>query len=311
MTYFPEIIGQHKTKACLSFQIDGFKASKFFPPTLLTAKRGGGKTEIARSMRKYLTTEEGSPRKFIEVNGATLRNPSGFIEKAVIPYSNTEVTYFIDECHAMENSVKNFFLNVINLTSDRKSKTVFDGMDLEFDFRMQSFLFATTDPQKLSQAFKSRCKRIDLEPYSIQDMEKIVEFHCSKNKIELTSQEEANLIAKACRNTPREAVSVVNDIRQYCEINSKDSFSKEDWGSLCKRLDIKPFGLSNSEILMLKLLKDNGEMSLTGVANCMSLTKSVVMNDIEPFLTEMGFIRILGKRTITAKGLDCIKNYSK
>lgn len=308
MSYFPDIIGQKNTKRFLSFQLDAYKSSSFIPPTLLTAKRGGGKTEIAYSMREHLKGSDGNPKPFIEINGATLKNPSGLVSKAIIPYQNTEVTYFIDECHAMDRSVKDFFLTVISLTSERKSRTTFDGMDLDFDFKRQSFLFATTDPQKLTQAFKSRCKRVDLEPYSKKDMQDIVSYHAKKNDIKLNGNTPAS-IAEVSRNTPREAVSVLNDVRQMCEIKGNNRFSDDDWDALVKHLNIKPFGLTNSEFQVLRKLKEYGEMSLTGLANSLSLNRAAVMNDIEPFLMEMNFIKIDSKRSITNLGIDALNRY--
>ncbi len=307
MNYFPNIVGQRTVKNQLGFQLEAYRSTSFLAPICMVAKRGAGKTDIMRGMREHLTDEKKQPKPFVEINGASLKNPSGLVNKAFIPYQNRAVTYFIDEVHAMHPSVQEFMLSVISPNVERKAKTHFDGMDLEFDFLLQSFLFATTDPQKLSPAFKSRCRRIDLEPYSDKNIAEVLNRHAARIGVVFRKDVEIE-VATVCRNTPREAVKILDDIRQFCDVKRRKDFNFIDWTSLRKTLNILPLGLNSSEHQVLRLLGKHGEMSLTHISNSLAMKRGAVQGDIEPFLMEKNLIRIDGKRHITALGLEVLNS---
>jgi len=308
MQYFKGIVGQTNVKNYLSFQLNGFNSSGFFPPVLLTSKRGAGKTEIARRIKSNLINKEtNKPKKFIEINGSSLKNADAFVDRAIIPYKDEQVTYFIDECHGMDKTVKNFLLSVLDIKNERKTSFIHNEIELHFDHCKQTFLFATTDPQALSPAFKTRCKQVDLEPYKCEEIAEIIVNSCAKFNISI-EEDIQNDVASVARNTPRTAISLVDDIRQFCSIEKCDTIDRRKWNKFVNYLNIKPLGMSNSEVNVLKLLKQNGEMSLTAIANSLSLPKATVMGNVEPFLTEAGLIKINAKRHITSKGLDVIKN---
>lgn len=302
-------IGQQGVKNVLSFLLEGYEKTGAMMPILFVAKRGAGKTDLVKKVGKHLIDRNTSiPKPFLEINGASLRNTTAFVDKAVIPFQNKNVTYFIDETHSVDSKVQEFLLSVLNINSEMKSTTSFDGQQLEFDLRKHTFMFATTDPQKLFPAFKSRCRRIDFQPYTIEDIRNVLLEHATRKGIRFENEVE-NRVAAVCRNTPREAVKIVEDIKQYCFIKSKTSFNLSDWDFLTQILGLKPLGLNNLEFETLKLLKTYGNMSLTSIANNLSVSRSSIMNDVEPFLVENRLIKIDSKRSITVDGVKALDNY--
>lgn len=310
MNYFSHIIGQHTAKSKLSFLIEGYYKTNIMMPVLLTSKRGAGKTEIARSLKPYLKNpNDNTPKKFIEINGASLQKVDGLVQKAFVPFQGEYITYFIDEAHAMDSKVHEFFLSILAPNETNISRASHDGEELEFDYRMQTFIFATTDPQKLSSAFKTRCSnRVDLDPYSDEDIGEILRKKLQKSSINI-SEELCLEIAKTCRNTPREAsITMNNNIQQYCSIKNITSFNEKNWAELKKILNIRPLGINNTEYATLKLLKESGGMTLTNIANSLSLRRSTIQGDVEPFLMEKKLIKVDGKRYITSAGLKVLES---
>ena len=307
MNYFGTIVGQQVAKTKLSFYLEGYRATGVLSPTLFVSKRGSGKTIMARSMKDYLVDPKSrKPKPFVEINGASLRKLEGLVQKAFVPFQGSHVTYFIDEAHAMDSLVQEFLLSILAPDKDNKSKASYDGTELEFDFSKQSFLFATTDPQRLTLAFKSRCSRIDLEPYTDEQIAEILRKHAIRNNITFRDEIESQ-IALVCRGTPREAaVTMTDNVKRFCAIHSKDSFGVTDWNKLKEILNVRCFGLNETEYQVLKLLKQNGAMSLTHISNSLSLGRSAVQNDIEPFLMEKKLIKIDGKRYITHEGIKAL-----
>lgn len=310
MNYFSHIIGQKGVKTKLSFYLDGYMRTSVFAPTLIVAKKGAGKTEIARSLKEYLKIPGSQNRKkFIEINGASLQNISEFVNKALTPYQGEYITYFIDETHSIDDKIHDFLLSILAPDEFNISRASHDGSELEFNFAKQTFLFATTDPQRLSSAFKSRCSnRIDLEPYSDEDIATILEKKLEKDNIRI-EKDLSIKISSTCRNTPREAsVGMRNNIKQYCSIKNTALFNEDDWAELKRILNIRPLGINNTEYATLKLLKESGGMTLTNIANSLSLRRSTIQGDVEPFLMEKKLIKVDGKRYITKAGLEALNH---
>ena len=68
-------------------------------------------------------------------------------------------------------------------------------------------------------------------------------------------------------------------------------------------------GLENKDLEYLKVLKENGALSLRSLAQKLGLDSKTVEKDVEPYLNSIGLFQITKRgRELTKKGLTYVKN---
>lgn len=307
MDYFDNIIGQNRVKRILNFYIESYNITNYIKPLLLCSSRGYGKTTIARSIGKaLLNPETKKPKVFLELNMSGVRSVMGFIDSICVPYvfGDQYVTLFLEEIHLADLRVLNWLLSVIPSGDETKTIVNHAGIDYEFNFKKLSIIIATTNPERLSEAFKSRLKRIEIEPYSEEALIDILNKNCLN--IKFLSFVEKNIV-KVCRESPREVISITKDIKQYSINEGKETFDLLDWNNLKETLGLRPLGLTTHEVEVLRYLNSRGSQSLTSIAAKLGLDPTTVRRDAELFLLKNNLIHIDGKRSITQYGKELLK----
>ena len=195
---------------------------------------------------------------------------------------------------------------LVEINCGSKSKTVNFGESgfATFDFTKQNFLFATTELDKIFAPLKDRMTIVDFQPYTPQDLKYII-----KNKKDWIGYDPTvlNEIASSVRGNARSAVKRVLEISSYCNIKKIDFVDKSAWAGLKKILGIRPFGLSNIEVQILKTLSSHGPSSLQMLSAVTGMSRSALQRDAENGLLKDGFMTIEGKRMITPKGRKLLK----
>ena len=158
---FEGLVGQDTLKSRLNFYSDAKKATGTLPFLLFNGAKGLGKTEFAKAFAKSL----GKP--MIEINCSTIRNAEQFFEQVFIPaILDKDVTILLDEAHALPKDLEMAFLTIFNIEGAKTKRFEFGESSLLFEFERQTFLFATTELDKLFPPFKDRLTQLDFEPYS-------------------------------------------------------------------------------------------------------------------------------------------------
>jgi DNA polymerase III delta prime subunit len=125
---------------------------------LFTGNSGCGKTTIAR----IIATELGATASgIVEINASDIRGIDGMREiikqaQYRVPGSPISV-YILDECHQLTKDAQNALLKI-----------------LEDSPAHAYFVLATTDPQKLIDTIKTRCKQFKFEPLTPEDTVELV-----------------------------------------------------------------------------------------------------------------------------------------
>ena len=155
---FPTIIGQHPAKRKFTFYIKAFERTGIVPNMMLTAPKGAGKTMLARAFaRNLIMPNTMEPKKYIELNCATIKNLRQFVEMIMIPYmQNEDATFLFDECHMLPKDVTMALLTITNPNKHNSNTFSYEGSDIEIDFKKLTFLFATTEPQEVFHALIDR-----------------------------------------------------------------------------------------------------------------------------------------------------------
>lgn len=296
---FERLVGQSEVKGRLDFYAKAHKAGSIIPPIMLNGAKGLGKTEFAKEFAK------GIKRKLLEINCGTIRNAQQFFEQVFMPaIAGEEITVLLDECHALPKDLVEVFLTVFN-TEGSKSKQVSIGEGFAtFDFEKQNFLFATTELHKIFDPLKDRMTIVDFKPYVPKEL-----AHIIQKKIDWVQFDKVVLdqIADTVRGNARSAIKRALEIKAFCEINNNPRVDAKAWLKIKQILGIKPQGLTNLEVQILDILKSNGPSSLQMLSAVTGMSRSAIQLEAENNLLRSGFMEIDGKRKITVKGTNILK----
>lgn len=299
--YFSDLIGQKAVKRKLSFYIDAFNKTGVCPFLLLTGAKGLGKTEFAKSFGKNLVNEDGSKRNFLEINCSTIKNNEQFFEQIFLPLiADNEITILFDECHALPKDLTMAFLTIFNTEARTRKSFKWNEMSFEFDFKKQTFIFATTESDQIFPPLKDRLTNVDFEAYSRSELGAILRLCAPEAEITEDCLEE---VSTSVRNNARNAVMRAKEISLYCGAKQKFIFTVKDFQDLCTQVSILPLGLTYTEKQILECLK-KGSATLTGLAAKLGLSKTSIQKDHELYLLNKNLIEIDGKRKITSFGIE-------
>ena len=301
---FPDIVGQTNAKRVLDFFCRGYEKTSRIPHLMFVAPKGCGKTTMAKATARRLKSIN-KDKKYFEINCSTLRNVKQFFNQICIPYmQDRDATILFDECSEIPKDVTMALLTILNPNPDHQTSFAFEDYQIDFDFRRLSFMFATTETQSVFHALMDRLERVDLEEYTLEEMGKIVSLNLDI-KIDAKALED---ISSVLRGNARAAQKMAQKIESYCEQNNTKAFKLEDWKKLSNILSIYPLGLNITEILLLNILKDNKDCSLTNLAAKTGISKHAVQRDFEIYLQKHSLMDITtAGRNITAKGLKYLK----
>ena len=304
--YFPSLIGQKAVKNKLAFYIKAFNKTSKCPFLNLVGAKGLGKTEFAKAFGANLYNEDGDKRPFIELNCSTIKNNEAFFEQIFLPLiANNELTVLFDEAHALPSDLTMAFLTIFNNEKTHRKSFEWNGMNFEFNFKRQTFIFATTESDKIFPPLKDRLTTVDFEPYSSEELGEILKL----NTPHITFGEGClEAVAQTVRNNARNAVKRAMEISLYCGSVSRYEFTLEDFKSLSEQVGILPYGISYTEKQILEVLNTQGSATLTGLAAKIGLSKTALQKDHELYLLNKNFMEIDGKRKITGQGIDLCKS---
>jgi Holliday junction resolvasome RuvABC ATP-dependent DNA helicase subunit len=167
-----------------------------------------------------------------------------------------------------------------------------------------SFIFATTEMDRLFAPFKDRLTVVDFVPYSNSEVKDIIKKRIPDVKFAAGALDE---ISTTIRGNARSAVKRAKEIEMYCEAKNNPDFSLEDWKELCHKANINKRGLSNTEIQILSALKERGPLTLTMLSAITGLSIQALRKDAELHLLKMNLLRIEGTRQITSQGLRLLE----
>ena len=295
---FETLVGQDHIKKQLGFYRKAHSVSGLTPFLMFNGAKGLGKTEFAKEFAKSL----GKP--LLEINCSTIKNSAQFFEQIFMPViMDNDITILFDEAHALPKDLVMAFLTVFNVEGVNRKHFEWRENSFEFNFERQTYIFATTEQDKLFAPFKDRLTIIDFKPYKNQELGEILQ-----KRLHWTTFEDGLIedIALTLRGNARSAVKRSKEIEMYCESDNIHVFGRNHWKELCDLVGIKPYGLTNSEIEVLSILKDRGECTLNMLAAATGLSPTSIQKDVEMHLLRMGFIKIERTRHITPLGIQAL-----
>jgi len=303
--YFPDLVGQDSVKKKLSFYLDAFHKTSQAPFLLMAGAKGLGKTEFAKGFATNLKNQDGEKRAFVELNCSTIKNNEMFFEQIFMPLiADNDICILFDECHALPTDLTMAFLTIFNTEANSRKIFTWNEMSFEFNFKQQTFIFATTETDKIFPPLKDRLTSVDFEAYNEQELGEIIKICAPDIEFDDDCLKE---VASTIRGNARSAVKRAKEISLYCGAKESNHFSLDNFRDLCDNVGILPFGLSNTEKQILQILKKCGSATLTGLSAKLGLSKTALQRDHELYLLNKSLIEIDGKRKITPQGRQLCK----
>lgn len=244
---FENIVGQDQAKLSI---LDWYNYEQ--QPLLIYGSSGFGKTLFAESLgaRTIDTTQMRSDRL-------------NTILKPIKESEDGEILFF-DEIHSMKPAVLEGLYKIID-------KGTFYDPELCVDLELPKvkFIFATNMLSSLPEAFINRCKFVELQDYSKQELAEIV--HLSNPKLKLNAIEP---IIKASKGVPRTALSLAKSLKAGALTEKIANLDQVNVNSLLNsRFKINPeTGLSEKEFKIVQKVIERGQISSTAIANLIGCT---------------------------------------
>jgi len=301
---FDKLVGQDSVKKKLGFYLEAYNSTSIVPFLNFVGAKGLGKTEFAREFGRNILDSNGNKRTFVEINSSTVKGVSQFFEQIYLPFIlDKEVTVFFDEAHALPKEVVMVFLSIFNTESGHEKTIIHKETSYVFDFKKHSFLFATTESDKIFPPFKDRLITVDFDNYSQQDLSQIF----VNNLVNITFDDDGlNYLSSTFRGNARNCVQRVKDVHFYSKSRNVNHFSMVEVKDLCDTLSILPEGLTQIEWRILNILRKEGRQSLQSLSARTGLSRSSIQKDHENYLMSKGYLEIDGQRLITKKGCDLL-----
>ena len=201
---------------------------------------------------------------------------------------------FIDEIHRLSPVVEEILYPA--LEDYQLDIVIGEGpaaRSIKLDLPPFTLVGATTRAGLLTSPLRDRFGIVQrLEFYSIQDLASIVKR--AANIIEVNIDEQgAQEIACRARGTPRIANRLLRRVRDYAEVKSDGSITKETADAALNMLNVDQSGFDHLDRrLLLTLMEkfDGGPVGVDSLAAALSEERGTIEDVLEPYLIQQGYL---------------------
>lgn len=305
--WFDGVIGQEEAKRELSFYLaNHIDNDAPMPNLLLEGSQGDGKSYLAKKLARNFPDPSDTTRKykkFYPVDGSSLKNLTIFFEDICSKFADGDqyCTVFVDEAHGIPKAVQNALLTVTEPNRTGMTQYTFNDITYYFDARKVTWIFATTEADKVFRPLRDRLVSVQLQPYGPEELAKIILMNVA-GKVKFEG-DTLDSLAHLVRRNARHADRLANNVLSL----GTSSFKEEHLKYLVRELSLLPHGITKDEVRCLKFLEADGELSLGHLASRFGKPSGAVQKEIEPYLISLGYMEIDGKRRVTAKGRAFLK----
>ena len=294
-----EYIGQDRVKRSLDISIQAAKGrGEPLDHVLLYGPPGLGKTTLSNIIAAEM--------------GGSLRITSGpAVERAgdlvsILTNLKAGDVLFIDEIHRLNrvveevlySAMEDFAVDIV-LGKGPAART------MRINLPKFTMVGATTRLALLTGPLRDRFGSVlRLDFYSPEAMEEIVVRSADVLGVDM-SPEGARAVAERSRGTPRVANRVLKRVRDYAEVQGEPVVTPEVAAAALEMLEIDPLGLDDIDrrILFAIIQKfDGGPVGIDTLAAAISEETDTIMDVIEPFLIQLGFLQRTPRGRIATRG---------
>ena len=284
---FDEYVGQEKIKSNLKVFITATKKRKeALDHVLLYGPTGLGKTTLSH----IIANEIGSQIKM--TSGPSIENAADLA--AILTNLGTNDVLFIDEIHRLSKSVEEILYPAMeDYALDFIVGKGPSARSMRLKIQPFTLIGATTKAGNLSSPLRDRfgisCR---LELYSIEEISQIIKRSAKILGITITDDATVEM-AKRSRGTPRIANRLLRRVRDFVQVEDKNTINSADAVKAMELMDIDSKGLDyvDKRVLMSIIEKfGGGPVGLETLSATSNEEISTIEDIVEPYLLQQGFL---------------------
>jgi len=277
---------------------------------LFTGLPSTGKTELARRVARGLRlpfikldgrSVSSRDRLFDLINGELNSHnltPTQIGQSVGLPVIEyPPLIVFIDEVHLVPRVLQESLLTML----EAADRTVVLSEQVAHMNRA-TFLFATTRLSDVDSAFVSRCDEIQLTEYTQEEVAKILQSNVPHLDWTIDIYKS---VARIGRCVPRIAIQLAEALETAILVSEETKSPLEHLSDVRRAREIDDRGLTRTDFEYLNILeRAPGSVGEQNILNLIrSVDKDRILNEIEPFLVRLGFIKHGQRgRELTAEG---------
>jgi len=219
---FDEILGNDDAIKSIKAELQAGHNSFLF-----VAEKGCGKTTTAECVARYLGANELNIRMINASNERKIEDIRAIGEELKFtPLENSKLVYIFDECHGLTNDSQDCLLQIIEKSPE-----------------WVVFIFATTNPEKLKEALRSRLSLVRFKPLDLDTTYRLLRTVAHKEGVAI-DQEILKTVAAESNGSSRNALKRLGQILYLENDDERRNFIKlnpnidenEDAIELCRAL---------------------------------------------------------------------------
>ncbi len=283
-----EFVGQKKAVDNLLISIQAAKKRKEpLEHILLSGPPGLGKTTLAH----IITREMGG--KIVATSGPAIERAGDLI--GILTNLSHGDTLFIDEIHRLSKVVEEFIYPAMeNYQIDFVIDKGPYAKTIKFNLKHFTLIGATTRAGLLTAPLRGRFGIFyHLDFYEPKDLVKIILR--SANLLNVKLDKDAALeIGKRSRGTPRVANRILRRVRDWAQVKSDGSITKEVVDKSLKSHGIDSMGLDTIDRKVVNVIHvsyNGGPVGIESLASTLNEEPDTIIDIVEPYLLKIGFLR--------------------
>mgnify|MGYP000909529058 FL=1 len=282
-----EYVGQPAVKEQLEIFIEAARRrTEPLDHTLVFGPPGLGKTTLAHIIAHEMKVD-------LKTTSGPVLEKAGDLAALLTNLESGDVL-FIDEIHRLSPVVEEILYPA--LEDYQLDIVIGEGpaaRSIKLDLPPFTLVGATTRAGLLTSPLRDRFGIVQrLEFYSIEDLASIVKR--AANIIEVNIDEQgAQEIACRARGTPRIANRLLRRVRDYAEVKSDGSITKETADAALNMLNVDQSGFDHLDRrLLLTLMQkfDGGPVGVDSLAAALSEERGTIEDVLEPYLIQQGYL---------------------
>ncbi len=251
---FDDYIGQAEAKELAQIMVEAAKReNRRLPNILIVGEYGLGKTALA----KLIIGGVGEPERLID--GATVNKE--------MP---TEGTVIIDEIHNLDAEVA-------------------DTLNLVLDSGNLSIIGCTTDPGKLSSAFRSRFRQLMLEIYDDESLTTMLQKVCKRKGVIAASGALYEIAARS-RNNARMAINNLAFIFDLMVVKRQHTVTQMLVFDAFEKLGVDEDGFLKRDYKFMRALPTDRAVGLQYLEAITGIDGKTIEEEVEPYLMRKGLL---------------------